>query len=103
MTKAIIAKDSPRCADWLAVFGTDAIPLLSPVPHRGTAPGLTKARFYKLDVAALDDDQRQRLVAHLVEKFELGEAEVRASLEGEHGLPILASDLVIVMSTRLIF
>jgi hypothetical protein len=102
-TRAIIAKDSPHAARWREVFGCEAIPLLSPVPQRGLVLGLESARFYKLDVAALDDDQRRRLVAYLVGRFRLGEAEVQASLEGEHGLPILADDLVVVMSPRLIF
>ena len=102
-TTAIIAKDSPRADRWREVFGSESVPLISPVAVRGQVLGMESARFYKLDVRALSDDQRRRLEAYLCGRFRLSEAEVRASLESEHGMPILADDVVVVMSPRLLF
>jgi hypothetical protein len=102
-TTAIIAKDSPRAARWREVFGTETIPLVSPLAQRGMVLGMESARFYKLDVRRLSPEQRRRLVAYLTGRFRLSEAEVNESLDGEHGMPILADDVVVVMSPRLVF
>jgi hypothetical protein len=101
-TTAIIANDSPRAARWREVFGSETIPLVSPLAVRGQVLGMESARFYKLDVRALSDDQRRRLEAYLCGRFRLSEAEVRTSLDGEHGLPVLADDAMVVMSPHLI-
>jgi hypothetical protein len=102
-TTAIIAKDSPRAVRWREVFGSEAVPLISPVAVRGQVLGMASARFHKLDVRALSGDQRRRLAAYLCGRFRLSEAEVRTSLESEHGMPILADDVMVMVSPRLIF
>jgi hypothetical protein len=59
-TEAIISKSSPRYDEWLEVFGTDRVPLVSPIPYAGSVHGISKARFYKLDTATPTEDQRLR-------------------------------------------
>jgi hypothetical protein len=102
-TTAVISKDSPRAARWREVFGSEGVPLVSPVAVRGQVLGMESERFYKLDAQALSPDQRRRLVAYLTGRFRLSEEEVLATLASEHGMPILASDVVVVMSPRLLF
>ncbi|MEW6213463.1 MAG: hypothetical protein AB1631_34530 [Acidobacteriota bacterium] len=102
-TKATISKSSPRYAEWMAVFETDTIPLLSPIPERASAPDIKEADFYKLDAAALDPDQRRRLVEHLARKFHIREDLVWRDLDSDHGVPILADDLIVDFDPRLIF
>jgi hypothetical protein len=101
-TTAIIASDSPRAARWREVFGSEVIPLVSPVAVRGQVLGMESARFYKLDVRRLSDDQRHRLEAYLCGRFRLSRDEVRESLDGEHGLPILADDVLVAVSPRIV-
>ncbi|HEY7544428.1 MAG TPA: hypothetical protein VID27_06080 [Blastocatellia bacterium] len=100
-TKATISKDSPRYDEWIKVFGTDTIPLLSPIPEPASGPGTGRALFYHLDTDALDEDQRRRLVEHLARKFKLREDLVWRDL-GQVGCPILADDLIVVMDSRLL-
>jgi len=49
---------------------------------------------YILDVKAITDDQRERLIDRIVQEFDLSADYVATILDGE-GLPILASDVMV--------
>jgi hypothetical protein len=83
-----------RAVEWEAILGTIRVHVKSPIPSRANLPGHPDALIYELDLGFLDADQRQRLVAHLAEKFGFSEDEVEAALD-EHGVPILAGDCVV--------
>lgn len=96
----ILAKDSPRYADWLLVFGRNVVEIKSPVPSKGILPGLGEREVYLVDLSALSSDQRERLHEHLARRFGGTVEEVAATLERE-GLPILAEDVGVAMDLRL--
>jgi hypothetical protein len=98
---ATILLTSPRAGIWREVFGSETVPIVSPVPHKGVTPNC-KGEFYSLDVARLTKSQRQRLVDHLVRAFKLTHADVeRLIYDPTHGVPILAADLVVPLDLRL--
>jgi hypothetical protein len=101
-TMAHLSPRSPRYADWLRIFGTDRVQLESPVPHRASVPGRSNVTVYKLDVKALNSQQRERLVEHLCTKFSRTRAEVEADLDGPHGCPVLDEDLIVSFDRRLL-
>ena len=101
MITATIRPDSPRASLWLGVLGTVTVPILSPMPTRGTSPHhpAPGALFYALDVAALTPQQRARLVAATAERFGLSVAQVERDFDDpEHGVPILADDVSVTMT-----
>ena len=95
MTTATIHETSPRASDWLRVFGrlTD-IPLRGPFVIRVNVPGRSNVRAYLLDIAALDPEERLRLVNHIATRFNIPPAEVDRDLDAE-GVPILAEDVLV--------
>lgn len=96
-----ILEVSPRAQVWRDVFGDACVPILSPIARPGQLPDGTPADFYFVDTAALSAEQRRRVVAHLVERFGLPEAEVVEGLaDPRHGLPILAGDVVVPLPLR---
>jgi hypothetical protein len=80
-----------RAADWRAILGTTTVHIKSPIPKRGNFPGVGEASFYELDLELLTNDQRERLIAHTAERFNVPPEEVAIGLD-EHGMPILAKD-----------
>lgn len=103
VTTAAIRKDSPRAADWLRVFGGLEVPIRSPIAHRAELPGRDPGDVFLLDVAALTAEQTDRLVDFLADRFHADPAEVRADLaDPNHGVPILAEDVVVCFAPRLL-
>lgn len=92
--------DPERRAFWQAIFGGDEVPVVSFVPQACTLPGYDEPQMvYMLDLKALSDDQRFRLIQALADKFCLLEGEVESSLD-EHGVPILVSDVSVSSTDR---
>lgn len=85
-----------RKANWLTVYGTDTIPIKSPIPSRANLPGLPSALIYELDLSAISTDQRQRPVTHITKRFDLDPTEVETELD-EEGVPILADDVTVTI------
>ena len=98
-TVAWIGKGDPeRAAFWRRVFDGERVPIVSFVPQVCSLPGHEEPQWvYMLDLKAITDEQRFRLMEALAERFGLLEEEVETSLEA-HGVPILA-DGVSVSST----
>lgn len=88
----VVSATGERAAEWREVFGTDRLPVESPIPEWASAPGHERAQFYKLDLAELTDAQRERVIAHVAAKFGQDLAEVRNRLPF-HGMPLLAEGL----------
>lgn len=99
--EATILPSSPRAAVWREVFGSETVPILSPLPQTAQTPR-GDAEFYRLDVARLSDEQRKRVVSHLCQKWQLRHEEVvRLVNDPDHGVPLLAADLVVPLDLRL--
>lgn len=87
-----------RGEEFTEVFGTNTVQVLLPFPHMVTLDGMEgEQSVYMLDVDALTDEQRDRLVVHLARKFASSEIEISRFLNNE-GLPILAADTVATIS-----
>jgi hypothetical protein len=89
--KVLVAKDTPQRDEWLKVFGPD------PVEVRVTGGGLK----YRVDLAALKPEQRQRLISHMsqIRKVPLDKAETWIE---RRGVGIMAADVVIVNEAGLL-
>lgn len=97
---ATIRKESPRAESWREVFGSYEIPLQSPVPVLASAPGIEEGLFYQLDLQALTQAQRERLIGYIVKKFGVEKQEVVETLDTV-GCPILDEDVTITVFSPL--
>lgn len=89
-----------RQAFWKKIFGGDQVPVVSFLPKLQKLLGYDRPQMcYELDLKALSDEQRFRLIQALADKFCLLEGEVESSLD-EHGVPILASDVSVSSTDR---
>jgi hypothetical protein len=91
----VLSEQSPRYEEWMRVFGTNRVPVLSPVSRPAISPTLEVGRFYQLDVKALQPEQRQRMIENLAQKCGMSVEEVEADIDGEHGMPILDDEYVL--------
>jgi len=99
-TTAHIRPGSDRAALWQAVFGGLEVPVVSFLPQSVTLPGYDEPQpVYMLDLKALSDEQRFRLIQALADKFCVLEGEVESSLD-EHGVPILVTDVSVSSTDR---
>jgi hypothetical protein len=89
-----ISDRSPRHAQWLAVLGTDRVPVLSPLSHLALLPGRGPSRVFLVALDQLTAGQRERLLDFLCARFDVprdeGEREMAA-----HGVPILDEDVIV--------
>lgn len=96
-TTATISESSERAADWQKVFGRlHDIPLKSPFPLAVNVPGKVGVMAYFLDLVALTDDERTRLIDHIAERFKLPRDQVVIEI-GAAGVPILANDVFVLI------
>src|SRR5689334_21490583 len=99
---AVISQISPRYEDWMYILGSPEAPIVSPCTVMATAPGLPAPKaFYRLDVTRLTVDQRSRLIERISEKWHLKPSEVEKDISSEHGIPILADDVTLVVDGRI--
>lgn len=94
---ATISRESTRYQEWMEVMGDFVIPLKSPFPAPGSAPGVAVGMFYEIDLSAITAEQRARMITHLARKFGFSEEEVASTLD-EVGCPILADDVTVIVS-----
>jgi len=89
-----------RRAFWERVFGKDQVPIVSFVPQAAKLPGFDEPQLvYMLDLKAISEEQRGRLVEAIAEKFEIAADVVNDTLD-EHGVPILMSDVSVSSTDR---
>jgi hypothetical protein len=93
--KAIINEKSTRYQEWLAIMGTNEIPLLTPIPQMVALPSGVAPCLW-IDIAALTYEQKERMVKHLATKFSIPEQEVAHDLDGV-GCPILDEEVTVVI------
>lgn len=89
-----------RADEFRAVFGSDTVPICSPIPARAVLEGIEpdgsagERDVFLLDVAQVEARALARLYDHLAQKFGVP-VETVAGFVLEHGLPILASACVV--------
>jgi hypothetical protein len=97
-TTVTLNKQSPRYGDWMKVFGCATVEVTAALPRILDIRGERREAFL-VNLKALDDGQRRRLVEHLAGKFGAEAAEVEQEIDAV-GLPILTEDTTWSMDLR---
>jgi hypothetical protein len=103
---AILRPESPRHADWVQVFETEAlvetsgvrVPITTPIAERVRLPiGVRQVLFVATDL--LTPSQKARLILYLAVRFNQDPQEVQDAIEADprHSVPILDEDLSVVV------
>lgn len=95
---ATLVKDSPRYADWHDILDGDEVIIESPVSFMADL-GPEKVEVYKLNIKALRDIQRERLVDWIVRKFNEPRSAAYREID-KRGFPIRAADVMVSTSLR---
>lgn len=85
-----------RLKDFLHTFGTDTIIVKSPIPERVILPNGDEELAFFLDFDYISEEQREKLILHISQKFDQKESFVRYNLE-KIGLPILKKDTILII------
>ena len=93
---ATISGNSERAETWRWVLGTETICIKSPYPAYANLPGKPNVGIYELDLSLLTDDQRERLIRYISEKFDIPLIDVANDLD-EIGCPVLTEDVRITI------
>ena len=89
-----------RIAFWESIFGRDEVPITSFIPQYAVLPGFGEPQpIYMLDLKAITDEHRQKLVQAIAKKFGLPASEVARDLDNQ-GVPILASDVCVISTDK---
>ena len=82
--------DERRRAVWGSIFPDAVLPIKFILPSRVDLPGHPGALAYFLDLDAISDEQREKLINSIADLFSQSVEEVRSDLD--RGVPILADD-----------
>jgi hypothetical protein len=96
--KCHLLQSSPRYENWRKILESDEAPIISPTPIK-TLLGAEMADVFRLNVAKLTADQRERLIDFIVEKFGVARATAQSEIETS-GFPIRAADVVVAFDHR---
>jgi len=91
--------DEHRRAVWGPIFPDARVPIKSILPFKADLPGHPKADVYMLDLDAITDEQREKLIDTIVGLFGESAQEVRSDID-ERGCPILADDVTVSSSDQ---
>jgi hypothetical protein len=86
-----------RAADWQAILGRTTVAVTSPIPTRANLPGHPDALIYMLDLDELLQEEIDRLIAFIAQRFQIAEAEVAHDIRRQ-GFPILADDCYVAVA-----
>jgi len=89
--EATITEKDPRAEIWLYVFGKRSFPLRHPLPQNmGDVVGLG----YEGDATALTNEQKERLIEKMTQKFHIEREDVTTVLD-EGIVPIKAEGVIV--------
>lgn len=91
-----------RGDEWERILGTRDFRVLSPLPTACNLPGFGTPQYcYMLDIASLSAEQKERLSAHMSQKFGVPLEEVEADMV-KYGIPIHERDCSVSFDVRLV-
>lgn len=96
--KCHLMQSSPRYEKWREILQSDEAPIISPTPTQAIL-GVEIAPVYRLNIAKLTADQRERLTLFIMERFGAPRAIAEAELETS-GFPIRAEDVCVAFDHR---
>lgn len=85
-----------RAAEWQQVFGTTTVNVQTPLPQWADLPGKGRAKIFLLDLGLITPEQRQRLIEHISQKWNIPPDQVEADIEAQ-GVPILDEDCYVTV------
>jgi len=92
----VIISDEERKKDFIKVFGTNIIKVKSPIPTWILRPNGEKTCAYFLDLDLITEEEREKLIKHISEKFNQSIDFVRENLD-KMGLPILQESCSLII------
>src|SRR5262245_5090299 len=93
-----LIQSSPRYENWREILQSDEAPIISPTPIKA-ALGAEMADVFRLNIAKLSADQRERLIDFIVDKFGVARATAQSEIETS-GFPIRAADVSVAFDHR---
>lgn len=88
-----------RAAEWEAILGTTTVYIKSPIPTPASLPGHPEALIYELDLNLITNEQCQKLIQHIANKFDIPLHVVERELPAQ-GVPILADDCTVSITAH---
>lgn len=92
----ITINDPERAAEYLKVLGRTTVKIKSPIPKWGNFPDVGRQQFYELDLDEISEEELEKIIKHIADKFELTEDLVRVELP-KIGVPVLAKDCTVTV------
>lgn len=96
----ITTTDERRAGVWLALFGTDRLPVFAAKPRWQCVPGDAHQYAYDLDLAALPPTAVNRYAAWIAKRTGQTYGEVWAELASVVSVPIKATDCEVVETAQ---
>jgi len=93
--------DEQRRALWSEVFPDGVVPIQVPVAYDVNVPELGNIKAYMLDLAAISDEQREKVIDVISKRFSYPRDEVGAELD--KGVPILADGVSVLVKDMAYF
>ena len=91
--------DPERKKEWEAILGTNTVPAKSIIPSWGNFPIVGRQEYYECDLDRLTPEQKDKLIKHISNKFNLQEDAVKRDID-KMGVPILTKDCVVADDMR---
>jgi hypothetical protein len=98
--RAHLNPSSPRYPQWRKIFDSDEVPLASPFPIRAKLGPEDFQPIYCLDWNQIVGTPSDKLIAFVVERFNVTPRQAAAQLEDDGVFPIRAADVLISFSPR---
>lgn len=86
--------DNARAKEWLTVFGSIVIPVISPTPTQAHVAGIGDTEVYLLALDMLTEQEMISVIMHIAAKWHEDPDYVLTELHRQ-GLPILAADVTV--------
>lgn len=97
-TTTATIRDPERGEFWLDVMGGDTVPIVSVMTQKVTVSDRGAVDAYMLDLNAISDEQRERLIQAIALKFRIPLVEVRVDIDD--GVPVLAENVIVSSSDQ---
>lgn len=91
--------DSPRAEEYLRVFCGLDVPIKGYEPFLAEMPEVGVQLVYLVDLERLKPETRQRLIAHISQRFKLPVEDVARDIDAEN-VPVLADGVTVFFEDR---
>jgi hypothetical protein len=93
---------SERAKVWREIFGGETVPLKSPLAVPVINGGVYQFECYLLDFEQMTPEQMEKLAEHLAKENDMQLEEVKAQLEQDGTLGVVAEDVGVSFDGRLV-